>query len=95
MDRDYDVITFISNFILRKSRVANFADIMKIITIFIKTFFKNSKKSKKLDIMYQNAIYICIFWYSKFCWFQMKKRWCQQNSMGVSRDSYIFWISFR
>ena len=44
--------------------------------------------------MIQNAIYICISWYSKICWFLVKKYWCQQNSRGVSRDSYIFWIFF-
>ena len=45
--------------------------------------------------MYQNAIYIGISWYNKICWFPVKKGWCQQNSEGVSRDSYIFWIFFR
>ena len=45
--------------------------------------------------MYQNAIYICISWYNKICWFTVKKCWCQQNSGGVSRDLYIFWIFFR
>ena len=44
--------------------------------------------------MYQNGIYICIFWYSNTYWFPMKKCWCQQNSKGVSRDSYIFWVFF-
>ena len=44
--------------------------------------------------MYQNAIYICSSWYSKFCWFPVKKCRCQQNSMGVSHDSYIFWVFF-
>ena len=44
--------------------------------------------------MYQNTIYISISWYSKICWFLVKKSWCQQNSSGVSRDSYIFWIVF-
>ena len=44
--------------------------------------------------MYQNTIYICISWYSKICWFPVKKCWCQQNSRSVSRDSYIFWIFF-
>ena len=45
--------------------------------------------------MYQNAIYICISLYSKICWFLVKKWWCQQNSWGVSRDSYLFWIFLR
>ena len=45
MDRNDDVITFISN---------NF-----------KTICKGSKKLKELEIMCQDAIYICISWYSK------------------------------
>ena len=45
--------------------------------------------------MYQNAIYICISWYSKIWWFSVKKWWCQQNPRGMLRDSYIFWIFFR
>ena len=47
-----------------------------------------------MEIMYQNAIYICSSWYSKFCWFPVKKCRCQQNSRGVSHDSYIFWVFF-
>ena len=49
LDRNHDVITFISEqktFSLRRPRVANFADI-KIATMFIKTTFKDSKKSSK------------------------------------------------
>ena len=37
MDRNYDITNFISNFILRMSRLANFADIVKIAMMFIKT----------------------------------------------------------
>ena len=44
--------------------------------------------------MYQNTVYICISWYSKICWFPVKKCWFQQNSRSVSRDSYIFQIFF-
>ena len=51
MTRNYDVMTFISKYILRRLRVANFADIIKIETIFIKTLFKNSKKLKELETM--------------------------------------------
>ena len=44
---------FQNTIILRKPRVANFADIMKITTMFIKTIFKDSKKKlKDLEIMY-------------------------------------------
>ena len=47
MDRNDDVITFNSKyFILRRPREANFADNIKIATIFIKTTFKYSKKVK-------------------------------------------------
>ena len=47
MDRSYDFITFISRyFILTKPRVTDiFADINKIVTKFIKNFFKILKKS--------------------------------------------------
>ena len=62
--------------------------------MFIKAIFADSKKLKELEIMCQNAIYICISWYSKICWFPVKKYWCQQNSRGMSRDLYIFWIFF-
>ena len=41
-------------------RVANFADIMKTIIIFIKTIFKDSKKLKELDVTHYDAVYICI-----------------------------------
>ena len=49
----------------------------------------------ELEIIYENVIYICIFWYSKICWFPVEKAWYQQKSRGVSHDSYIFWIVFR
>ena len=48
MDRNYDVITYISkNLFLRRSGVAIFADIIKIVTMFIKKIFKDSRKLKK------------------------------------------------
>ena len=83
---------FQSTFILRRPEVAIFADIIKFVTMFIKTIFKDSRKVKRI-INY--AIYICISWCSKICWFLVKECWCQQNSRGVSRDSYIFWIFLR
>ena len=45
---------------LRRPRVVIFAGITIIVTILIKTIFKDSKKLKELEIMYQNAIKICI-----------------------------------
>ena len=44
MDRNYGVVTLI----LRRPRVANFAHIIKIVTIFFRTFFKDSKKVKRI-----------------------------------------------
>ena len=51
MNKNYDVITFIlqNTIILRKPRVANFVDIIKIATLFIKT---TCKDLKELEIMY-------------------------------------------
>ena len=61
MGRNYDVITFIPKYLfLRRPRVAIFADIIKIVTMFVKTIRKDSKMSKELEIMYQNTICICI-----------------------------------
>ena len=49
MDRNYDIIAFFQNtFILRKPRVAILADIVKIVTTFIKTIFRDSKKVKRI-----------------------------------------------
>ena len=44
MDRSHDVI----NFILRRPRVTNFADIIKIATMIVKTTFKDSKNFKRI-----------------------------------------------
>ena len=47
MDRNYDVIIFFQKiFILRRPEVAIFADIIKILTTFIITIYKDSKKVK-------------------------------------------------
>ena len=40
--------SFQNPFILRRPRVAIFADIIKIVTMFIKTIFKDSKKIKRI-----------------------------------------------
>ena len=49
MDRNYDIITFISKyFFLRKPGVAIFADSIKIVTMFIKTIIKDSRKVKRI-----------------------------------------------
>ena len=82
-----------NTFTSRRPKVAIFADIINIVTMFMNNIFLDSKKLKELEITYQNTVYICISRYSKICWFPVKKYWCQQNSRGVSHDSYIFWSS--
>ena len=49
MDRNYDVITFISKYLYFKkaSRVASFSDIIKNASMFIKATFEDSKKCLK------------------------------------------------
>ena len=54
MDRNYE-----NTFILRRPRVAIFADIIKIVTMFIKTSLKTQKMLKELEIMY--FLYIAKF----------------------------------
>ena len=93
MNRNYDVITSCSkylNFIKLKPRVANFADMIKIETKFIKTIFKDSEKLKELETMYQNAIYTRISWYSKTCWFPMENANVSRTQGVIKR--LIFWI---
>ena len=49
MDRNHDVKTFTSKYLyLEKAGVANFADIIKIATMFIKSIFKDSKKVTRI-----------------------------------------------
>ena len=49
MDRNYHIINFISNiFIFRRPEVAIFADIIKIVTMFIKRIFQDSRKIKRI-----------------------------------------------
>ena len=89
MDRSWLVMT-----ILRRPRVTHFGDIIKIVAIFIKTFLKDSRKIKTIR-NYIPKCNICIFLdVAKFADLQQRKCLWQQNSRGVSRDSYIFWIFF-
>ena len=91
-------LLFQDTFILRKPRVAIFADIIKNVTMFIKIIFKYLEKVKRIrNYVGKSNLYLdpMISWYSKICWFPVKKEWYQQNSMGVSRDLYIFWVFIR
>ena len=52
--------------------MAGFANIIKIATLFIEKSLKTQQESRELEIMEQNAIYICILGYSKIYLFTMK-----------------------
>ena len=59
MNRNYDVITLLQiTFILRRSRVSDFSDIIKIATMFIKTTFKDSRKLKELEAMQSISVFL-------------------------------------
>ena len=53
-------LLFQNTLIFRKPGEVIFACIIKVATVFIKAIFKNSKKLKELEIMYQNAFNIRI-----------------------------------
>ena len=53
MDINYDIITLFQNkFILRRSRVINFAHIVKISMVFLRKPLKTQKNCKELKIVY-------------------------------------------
>ena len=79
-------------FILRRPKVANFADIIKISTMFNKKTFKDSKKIKKLEVMSSNAIYIYISWYSKICWSSVRNA-DDSRTQVVYQVIYIVFVS--
>ena len=64
-------VVFQISFIPGRHWVAIFADIIKIVMIFIKKILKTQKKFKKIEILYQNTVYICITWYRKISWFSV------------------------
>ena len=59
MDKNYDVITYISRFILRRPGLAIFAEIIKILTMFIVTIFKNSRIVEKIK-SYISRFNLCL-----------------------------------
>ena len=85
----------IMTFHLRRPRVTNFPDIIKVSTMFIKTTFNDSKKVKPIgNYALKRNLYLYFLIKQKLL-ISVKKYWRQQNSKGVSRDLYIFWSFFR
>ena len=57
--------------------------------MFIKNFFEDSKKVK-LDILYQNAIYLLTPDEKILMSVQLKGYWCQYNSTQLSTTHLFF-----
>ena len=74
--------------ILRRPEGAIFAGIIKILTTFIKTILKDSRKVRRIRSYVSKWNLYLDFSIQNICWFPVKKCWCQQNSRGVPRDLY-------
>ena len=86
---------FQNTFIIRRPRVAIFAGIIKIMTMFIKKIFKYSKIIKRISNYIPKSNLYLYFSIKQILPISGEKCSCQQKSTGVSLDSYIFWIFFR
>ena len=63
MKRNYGVVNFISKYrFLRRPRVANFVDIIKVATMFIKTTFKDLKNVKRFRKYVLKCNQFLYFW---------------------------------
>ena len=90
MDRNYDVITLFKNtVILRRPGVAIFADIIKIITRFIKKIFKVSGKVKRIR-NYVSKWDLCLYFLISQNFLISGKK----NSECVSRVCHVIDIFF-
>ena len=91
IERNYDVITFISKyFILRRSRVAIFADIIKIVAKFIKIICKILKKVKRIrNFVSKSNLYLYfLIWQNLLI--SGKKELMSAELTDVLRDSHTF-----
>ena len=77
---------------LGKSRIVIFVEIIKIVTMFFKQSLKTQEKLKELEVMYQNAIYVCISWYSKFADFSRKNSDISRTQRVCHVIHTSFWI---
>ena len=76
-------------FILKRPTVANFVDIVKTPTMFIKNTFKDSKTVKRTrNYEFKCNLYLYFLVYQNLL-ISMRKHWCQPNSIGVSNDLYF------
>ena len=85
-----------NTYILTRPRAANFACIIKIETMFIKTTFKDIKKVKRIKIYALIvATYICISWYYKICWLPVRNADVSRYKEVCHEVYMFFWIFFR
>ena len=95
MDRNYDAITcFSKKYILRRPEVVIFAGIMKSPTIFVKTILKYSKKVKRIRNYVSKWNLYLYFLIKQNLQIFGEKMLISPKLKGVSRDSYISWVSF-
>ena len=96
IDRNYDIITFISKYLdLKTTWSSRYCWHHQNYNHTYKKQYLKTKKKIIIQLRYYllNAVFICI-WRYKNCWFRVINWWCQQNSSVVSHDLYRFWISF-
>ena len=80
-------------FILIRPEVANFVDVIKIVTMFIKKNLKSQKKLKELKLMYQNESISVFSDIAKFSGFGLKNV-DVSTTQGVYHVIHIFFQVF-
>ena len=73
MDKAYDGLALIlTKYLLRRLVVINFADFIKVLSIFIKTIDKDSLKFKRILKKYIKMQFLSVFRNIKNCFFLVK-----------------------
>lgn len=73
MDKAYDGLALIlTKYLLRRLAVINFADFIKVLSIFIKTIDKDSLKFKRILKKYIKMQFLSVFRNIKNCFFLVK-----------------------
>ena len=96
MDRNYDTITcFSKKIILRRPGVAIFAEIVEILTIFIKTILTDSKKFKRIRNYVSKWNLYLYFLIKQNLLIPDEKVLISAEFKGCVTDPNIPWIVFR
>ena len=88
--RNFEIIIFISikNFILKRLRLAIFADIIKIAITLIKTNFQDTINVKRITNYVLKCNFYFYFLIKQKLLISAEKCQCPLNLMGVFRDLY-------